>query len=246
MIVTAACSVFMFLCAWACVDRVMSKMSEFLTFPHDIPDLPERVPKRISLISTIGSCPELADLGDYGSAVTQFEALERNPIQMTWSVLETLPCVIVLKQSAADAARYAQVLRSAGYAGIIFVHVPKSVSHDARNRLVERNAASIDGATSDARAVVRLYSWMATRGKQLSAARLKEVMQSAHQVRLAIEDGRTFNASRLAHRLTWTCAIDGERRIYDAARRLAESLTVDHAAALERVVQQTFAFSQEE
>ncbi len=29
---------------------------------------------------------------------------------------------------------------------------------------------------------------------------------------------------------------------YDAARRLAESLTVDHAAALERVVQQTFAF----
>ncbi len=126
-------------------------------FPYDIPDLPERVPKRIALISTIGSCPELADLGDYGSAVTQFEALERNPIQMTWSVLETLPCVIVLKQSAADAARYAQVLRSAGYAGIIFMHVPKSVSRDALDRLVDRNAASIDGATSDTRAVVRLY-----------------------------------------------------------------------------------------
>ena len=42
MIVTAACSVFVFLCAWACVDRVMSKLSDFLTFSYDIPDLPER------------------------------------------------------------------------------------------------------------------------------------------------------------------------------------------------------------
>ena len=126
------------------------------------------------------------------------------------------------------------------------MHVHKSVSREARDRLVDRNAASIDGATSDARAVVQLYAWMATRGKRLSTGRLKDVMQGAHQVSLAIKEGRTFNASRLAHRLTWRCAIDGERRIYDAARRLAESLTTNHAAALERVVQQTFAFSQEE
>ena len=56
---------------------------EYLSLPYDIPDLPERVPKRIALISTIGSCRELSDLGEYGSAVTQFEALKSNPIQMT-------------------------------------------------------------------------------------------------------------------------------------------------------------------
>ena len=38
---------------------------------------------------------------------------------MTWAVLETLPCVVVLQQHVADALGYGQVLRDAGYNGVV-------------------------------------------------------------------------------------------------------------------------------
>lgn len=170
----------------------------------------------------------------------------QNPIKMTWAVLETLPCVVVLQQHVTDALGYGQVLRDAGYNGVLFLHVAPSVSHAARHEIADTNAAIVDGVMSDAGSVFMQYSYIATRGEQLPREFLRNFVANVEKVRRCVKEDRQWNATRLAHRLVWQSAIRGEQRLYGSAKRLSEDCTMERVAALERVASQSFALRGDE
>ena len=140
MLLTTACLVAGGLVTWALLDFSLAKLSAFLPTPSEFAPVPRRPPKRVAVVRSTDAAADLSALDAHGCVVTEFEALVQNPIKMTWAVLETLPCVVVLQQHVTDALGYGQVLRDAGYNGVVFLHVAPLNATRLAHRLVWQSA----------------------------------------------------------------------------------------------------------
>ena len=132
MLLTAACLVAGGLVTWALLDYSLAKLSAFLPTPSEFSPVPRRPPKRVAVVRSTDAAADLCALDAHGCVVTEFEALVQSPIKMTWAVLETLPCVVVLQQHVTDALGYFAARFDEPVVVVHPLHVPHGLREHAR------------------------------------------------------------------------------------------------------------------
>ena len=129
------------------------------------------------------------------------------------------------------------MLNDSGYFGPVVLFVEKELCVGERRHLEVIKAAIIDGVVADAKSALSVFGDVVD-NPRMSNESLTRVIKISVALCSSLERGTMLFASRLAKRLVWYTAFQGDYRLNMRARSLAARITIENLAAFERTVAQ--------